>query len=54
MKKFEYFVCGAAITTDEYDASLQRLGSEGWELVCIDALYGNAIFKREIEDDDDE
>ena len=45
MKKFEYYVCGAAIVTEEYRELLQWLGSEGWELVCVEAFYGNAVFK---------
>ncbi len=52
MKKFEYFICGSAIVTKEYHDTLQRLGAEGWELVCIEVMNGNAVFKREIENDD--
>lgn len=53
MKKFEYFICGSAIVTEEYRDALQRLGSEGWELVCIEVMYCQAVFKREIENDDE-
>lgn len=53
MKRFEYttFVIQETDDTTEYD-ELNRLGTKGWELVCVVRKgYGNEfILKREIQD----
>ncbi len=65
MKKFEYKTVrydakgffGGKVDPQEFDASLNSYGAEGWELVGITAsneAYGStksvlSIFKREVE-----
>ena len=50
MKKFEYLTRPATILTPSEYEELDELGADGWELVLCDALYGNAVFKRELEE----
>ena len=53
MKQFEYLIENVAILHPDNMSVLDDRGADGWELVCVEPLYGHAIFKRELEEDEE-